>query len=73
MGSTWVVAYANPNILDLIEAMGARRLSPRCCACCRCTPFVKRLRWPKYRGRLDNLFVTAIGLLTILNIAYKLF
>ncbi|MCV4932384.1 hypothetical protein OFC23_28330, partial [Escherichia coli] len=26
-----------------------------------------------YRGRLDNLFVTAIGLLTILNIAYKLF
>ena len=27
----------------------------------------------KYRGRLDNLFVTAIGLLSILNIVYKLF
>jgi threonine transporter len=44
MGSTWVVAYANPNILDLIEGW-ARRLSPRCCVCCRCTPSVKRLRW----------------------------
>jgi threonine transporter len=27
----------------------------------------------KYRGKLDNVFVTAIGLLTILNIVYKLF
>ena len=27
----------------------------------------------KYRGRLDNVFVTVIGLLTILNIVYKLF
>ncbi|MDI5754487.1 hypothetical protein MJL79_30330, partial [Salmonella enterica subsp. enterica serovar Montevideo] len=27
----------------------------------------------KYRGRLDNVFVTLIGLLTILNIVYKLF
>ncbi|HGZ2319806.1 TPA: hypothetical protein ACN03T_003097, partial [Shigella boydii] len=25
------------------------------------------------RGRLDNVFVTVIGLLTILNIVYKLF
>jgi hypothetical protein len=25
----------------------------------------------KYRGRLDNVFVTVIGLLTILNIVYK--
>ena len=27
----------------------------------------------KYKGRADNVFVTLIGLLTILNIAYKLF
>lgn len=27
----------------------------------------------KYRGHLDNVFVTVIGLLTILNIVYKLF
>lgn len=44
MGSTWVVAYANPNILDLIEAM-AHRLSHHCCACCRCMPSVKRRLW----------------------------
>lgn len=27
----------------------------------------------KYKGRADNVFVSAIGLLTILNIAYKFF
>ena len=27
----------------------------------------------KYRGRVDNVFVTVIGLLSILNIVYKLF
>jgi threonine transporter len=30
MGSTWVVAYANPNILDLIEAMGAPIIASLC-------------------------------------------
>ncbi len=66
-----MVAYANPNILDLIEAMGADyRLAavPAPMYAIRKAPSLA-----KYRGRLDNLFVTAIGLLTILNIAYKLF
>lgn len=31
MGSTWVVAYANPNILDLIEAMGAPIIASLLC------------------------------------------
>ena len=72
MGWTWVVAYANPNILDLIEAMGAPIIASLLCL----LPMYAIRKAPslaKYRGRLDNLFVTAIGLLTILNIAYKLF
>ena len=72
MGSTWVVAYANPNILDLIEAMGAPIIASLLCL----LPMYAIRKAPslaKYRGRLDNFFVTAIGLLTILNIAYKLF
>ena len=74
MGSTWVVAYANPNILDLkIEAMGAPIIASLLCLLPMCAPFAKRLRWPNVNGRLDNIFVTAIGLLTILNIVYKLF
>jgi threonine transporter len=27
----------------------------------------------KYKGRPENIFVTVVGLLTILNIVYKLF
>ena len=72
MGSTWVVAYANPNILDLIEAMGAPIIASLLCL----LPMYAIRKAPsltKYRGKLDNIFVTAIGLLTILNIVYKLF
>ena len=72
MGSTWVVAYANPNILDLIEAMGAPIIASLLCL----LPMFAIRKVPaleKYRGKLDNVFVTAIGLLTILNIVYKLF
>lgn len=72
MGSTWVVAYANPNILDLIEAMGAPIIASLLCL----LPMYAIRKAPslaKYRGRLDNVFVTVIGLLTILNIVYKLF
>lgn len=72
MGFTWVVAYANPNIFDLIEAMGALIIAFLLClllmyAICK-APFLA-----KYCGCLDNVFVTVIGLLTILNIVYKLF
>ena len=72
MGSTWVVAYANPNILDLIEAMGAPIIASLLCL----LPMYAIRKAPSlatYRGRLDNVFVTVIGLLTILNIVYKLF
>lgn len=72
MGSIWVVAYANLNILDLIEAMGALIIVSLLClllmyAICKVLSLVK------YCGCLDNVFVTVIGLLTILNIVYKLF
>ena len=58
MGSTWVVAYANPNILDLIEAMGAPIIASLLCL----LPMYAIRKAPslaKYRGRLDNLFVSA--------------
>ncbi|MDI9227100.1 threonine/serine transporter TdcC, partial [Serratia bockelmannii] len=72
MGSTWVVAYANPNILDLIEAMGAPIIASLLCL----LPMYAIRKAPalaKYKGRAENIFVTAVGLLTILNIVYKLF
>lgn len=71
MGSTWVVAYANPNILDLIEAMGAPIIASLLCL----LPMYAIRKVPalsKYKGRSENIFVTVIGLLTILNIAYKI-
>ncbi|WP_205950791.1 threonine/serine transporter TdcC [Pantoea stewartii] len=72
MGSTWLVAYLNPNILDLIEAMGAPIIASLLCL----LPMFTIRRVPalaKYKGRADNVFVSAIGVLTILNIAYKFF
>ena len=72
MGSTWVVAYANTNILDLIEAMGAPIIASLLCL----LPMYAIRKAPalaKYKGRTENIFVTAVGLLTILNIVYKLF
>jgi len=72
MGSTWIVAYANPNILDLIEAMGAPIIASLLCL----LPMYAIRKTPalaKYKGRTENIFVTLVGLLTILNIVYKLF
>jgi len=72
MGSTWLVAYLNPNILDLIEAMGAPIIASLLCL----LPMFAIRKVPalaKYKGRVDNVFVAAIGLLTILNIVYKFF
>lgn len=71
MGSTWVVAYVNPNILDLIEAMGAPIIASLLCL----LPMYAIRKVPalaKYRGKPENIFVTIIGLLTILNIFFKL-
>lgn len=71
MGSTWVVAYLNPNILDLIEAMGAPIIA--CLLCLLPMYAVQKLPiMAKYRGQVANIFVTTIGVLTILNIIYKL-
>ena len=72
MGSTWIVAYANPNILDLIEAMGAPIIASLLCL----LPMYAIRKAPamaKYKGKPENIFVTVVGLLTILNIVYKLF
>ncbi|MEQ5118410.1 threonine/serine transporter TdcC [Morganella morganii] len=72
MGSTWVIAYLNPNILDLIEQMGAPIIASLLCL----LPMYAVNRVPalsKYKGKPANYFVTIIGLLTIGNIVFKLF
>ncbi|GAA0337344.1 threonine/serine transporter TdcC [Morganella psychrotolerans] len=71
MGSTWFIAYLNPNILDLIEAMGAPIIASLLCL----LPMYSVARVPalkKYKGQISNIFVTVIGLLTIGNIVFKL-
>ncbi|AJJ65095.1 threonine/serine transporter TdcC [Yersinia aldovae] len=71
MGSTWLVAYINPNILDLIEAMGAPIIASLLCL----LPMYAIHKLPalaRFRGRPENYFVTLVGLLTIFNIVYKL-
>ncbi len=71
MGSTWFIAYINPNILDLIEAMGAPIIASLLCL----LPMYAVNRVPalsKYKGQASNYFVTIIGLLTIGNIVFKL-
>ncbi|QPW29388.1 threonine/serine transporter TdcC [Edwardsiella ictaluri] len=71
MGSTWVITDINPNILDLIGAMGAPIIAALLCL----LPMYAVWRVPalaKYKGKASNYFVTIIGLLTILNIVYQL-
>ncbi len=60
-----------PISLDLIEAMGASRLIASLLCLLPMYAIRKAPSLAKYRGRLDNLFVTAIGLLTILNIGLQ--
>lgn len=70
MGSCWIVAFANPNILELIEALGAPIIASLLCL----MPIYAIRKVPalaKYRGRPENIFVFVIGALTILNIVYK--
>ncbi|XKM14394.1 threonine/serine transporter TdcC [Orbaceae bacterium ac157xtp] len=70
MASTWLVAYLNPNILDLIESMGAPII-----ACLLCLlPMYAVHKLPvlaRFKGKPSNYFVTIIGILTILNMVYK--
>lgn len=71
MGSTWVIAYLNPNILDMIEKIGAPIIA--CLLCLLPVYTVHKLPvMAKYRGQVSNYFVMAVGILTILNIIYKL-
>lgn len=66
MASTWVVAYLDPNILDLIEQMGAPII-----ACLLCLlpmyAFNKIPALARFKGMPSNYFITIIGLLTVLN------
>lgn len=72
MSTTWIVAYLNPNILDLIEALGAPIIAFLFCL----LPIYAIHKLPvlaKYRGQFANYFVLTVGILTYLNIIYKLF
>lgn len=70
MGSTWYVAYENPNVLDMIERMGSPIIA--CLLCLLPMYAVNKLPiMAKYKGQISNYFVTIIGTLTILNMIYK--
>lgn len=61
-----------PEHPDLIEAMGAPIIASLLCL----LPMYAIRKAPalaKYKGRTENIFVTVVGMLTILNIVYKLF
>lgn len=71
MGSTWFIAYLNPNILDMIEQIGAPIIA--CLLCLLPVYTVHKLPvMAKYRRQISNYFFMIIGILTILNIVYKL-
>lgn len=73
MTSTWTIAYFNPNVLDLIDMIGAPIIAGLLCllptfAFNRAkTPFLQ-----KYKGLISNYFVAIVGILTILNIIVPL-
>lgn len=72
MSSTWLVAYLDPNILDLIEQMGAPIIAMLLCL----LPMYAINKIPalsRYKGLPSNYFVTAIGILTILNVLRSFF
>lgn len=62
--------WPNPIILDLTEEMGSPIITAQLCL----LPMFAIRKPPalaKYKGKPENIFVTVIGLLTILNIFYK--
>ncbi len=72
MASTWLVAYLDPNILDLIEQMGAPIIAMLLCL----LPMYAINKIPalsRFKGLPSNYFVTAIGVLTILNVLRSFF
>lgn len=72
MASTWLVAYLDPNILDLIEQMGAPIIAMLLCL----LPMYAIHKIPalsRFKGMPSNYFVTTIGILTILNVLRSFF
>jgi serine transporter len=61
----WYVAYANPSILGIIDSLSAPLVAAILCI----LPMIAIRKIPalaKYRGKLSNVFVLIIGLLTII-------
>jgi len=68
----WYVAYANPSILGLIDSLSGPLVAAILCV----LPMYAIRKVPvlsKYRGKLSNVFVIIVGLLTILASLNSLF
>lgn len=71
MTSTWLIAYLDPNILDLIELLGAPIIAALLCLLPTYAIYkVDCLK--RFRGTPSTVFVAMIGLLTIANIVRQL-
>lgn len=70
--SCWYVAYANPSILGLIDSLSGPLVAAILCI----LPMYAIRKVPvlaKYRGKMSNVFVIIIGILTILASIKSLF
>ncbi|MEC0181234.1 aromatic amino acid transport family protein [Paenibacillus peoriae] len=68
----WYVAYANPSILGLIDALSGPLVAAILCL----LPMYAIRKVPvlaKYRGKISNVFVIVIGILTVLASIKSLF
>ncbi|KAA9016940.1 aromatic amino acid transport family protein [Niallia endozanthoxylica] len=68
----WYVAYANPSILGLIDSLSGPLVAAILCV----LPMYAIRKVPvlsKYRGKLSNVFVIVVGVLTILASLNSLF
>ncbi len=62
--SCWYVAYSNPSILGLIDSLSGPLVAAILCV----LPMYAIRKVPalaKYRGKLSNVFVIIVGVLTI--------
>ncbi|WP_025717048.1 aromatic amino acid transport family protein [Paenibacillus sp. 1-18] len=70
--SCWYVAYANPSILGIIDSLSGPLVAAILCL----LPMYAIRKVPvlaKYRGKISNVFVIVIGLLTVLASIMSLF
>ena len=68
----WYVAYANPSILGIIDALSGPLVAAILCL----LPMYAIRKVPvlaKYRGKMSNVFVVIIGILTVLASIKSLF